>query len=147
MSKIDYWLSPEGLILLQAKSRDSLTRSELAEKVGITPMTLSRWEKKYPQIADAVRSGREIVDAKVENAMLKKALGYETTEVKTVVKANGSEEVTTVHKNVPPDVSAASVWLKNRCPDKWKDKPSEDDSGVLLKLQEILQGIDDQADE
>jgi len=63
--------------------------------------------------------------------------------VKKVVKADGAEEVTTVYKSVPPDVSAASVWLKNRCPERWRDKPCEDDS--LSKVDKILEEINAQA--
>ena len=143
MSKVDFWLSPEGLILLRAKSRDSLTRNELARKLDIAPKTPALWESKYPEIAEALRQGREITDARVENAILKKALGFETTEVKKVVKADGAEEVTTVYKSVPPDVTAASVWLKNRCPEKWRDKPQEEDS--LSKVDKILEEINAQA--
>ena len=143
MSKIDFWLTPEGLILLRAKSRDSLTKNELAKKLQIAPKTLSLWENKYPEIAEALRQGREITDVRVENAILKKALGFETTEIKKVVKADGQEEVTTVVKSVPPDVSAASVWLKNRCPERWRDKPQEEDS--LSKVDKILEEINAQA--
>lgn len=145
MNKVEEWLTPEGLILLQAKSRDSLTKRELASKLGITPKTLAKWEREYEEIAKAVRRGREITDATVENAILKKALGFEVTEVKKVIKADGAEEITTVSKCVPPDISAASVWLKNRCPDKWRDKP-EASGGELSKVDEILRGIDAQID-
>lgn len=143
MSKVDFWLTPEGLILLRAKSRDSLTKNELARKLGIAPKTLSLWESKYPEIEEALRQGREITDVRVENAILKKALGFETTEIKKVVKADGAEEITTIQKCVPPDVSAASVWLKNRCPERWRDKPQEEDS--LSKVDKILEEINAQA--
>lgn len=143
MRKVDEWLSEEGLLLLKARSRDSLNKRELAEKIGVTSATLARWEREYPQIAEAVRKGREIIDISVENAILKKALGFETTEIKTVLKADGAEEVTTVCKNVPPDLSAASVWLKNRCPEKWRDKP--ENNNALSKVDKILGGIDAQA--
>ena len=63
-----------------------------------------------------------------------------------MLKANGQEEVTTVSKEVPPDVSAASVWLKNRCPDRWRDKPSESDKELMKHLEEIMGGIDAEAD-
>lgn len=144
MGKVDFWLTAEGLILLRAKSRDSLTKNELAKKLGVAPKTLSLWEKKYPQIEEAMRQGREITDVRVENAILKKALGFETKEVKKVVKADGAEEVTTVFKSVPPDVTAASVWLKNRCPERWRDKPPDGDG--LAKVDKILEEINAQAD-
>lgn len=142
-NKVDFWLTSEGLILLRAKSRDSLTKNELAKNMGIAPKTLALWENKYPEIREAVKQGREITDISVENAILKKALGFETAEVKKVVKADGAEEVTTVYKSVPPDVTAATLWLKNRCPEKWRDKPKEEDS--LSKVDKILEEINAQA--
>lgn len=144
MKKVDWWLTEEGLMLLKARSRDSLTKRELAEKTGVSPATLAKWEKKYPQIAEAVRCGREITDISVENAILKKALGFPTEEVKKVVRADGKEEITTVYKSVPPDLSAASVWLKNRCPEKWRDKP--ENNTAISKVEKILGGIDAQVD-
>lgn len=144
MGKVDWWLSEDGLMLLAARSRDSLTKRELAEKIGISPATLAKWEKAYPEIAEAVRCGREITDISVENAILKKALGFPTKEVKKVLKADGQEEITTVYKSVPPDLSAASVWLKNRCPEKWRDKPES--NNAISKVEKILGGIDAQVD-
>ncbi len=144
MGKVDFWLTEEGLTVMRARSRDSLTHTELAEKLGISPKTLAKWEKKYPKIGEAVRLGREITDVSVEDAILKKALGFRVKEVKKVVKADGAEEVTTVYKNVPPDISAASMWLKNRRPDKWNDKYTG--GADLSKVDEILGGIDDRAD-
>ncbi len=146
MQKIDFWLTKEGLTMIQAWSRDGMSRGEIAEKIGVSVNTFRRWEKRNVGILEAVKMGRELTDITVENAILKKALGFETEEVKTVIKANGDEEITTVRKNVPPDVSAASVWLKNRRPDKWKDKPCESGNGVYEKLDEIIGGIDAQAD-
>lgn len=146
MQKIDFWLTKEGLTLIQAWSRDGMARGEIAAKIGVSAATFRRWEKENIGISEAVKMGREITDITVENAILKKALGFETEEVKTVIKANGDEEITTVRKNVPPDVSAASVWLKNRRPDKWRDKPQESGNGIYEKLDEIIGGIDAQAD-
>lgn len=146
MAKIDFWLTKEGLTLIQAWSRDGLSKNEIAERMEISAGTFRRWEKNNVGIAEAVKVGRELTDINVENAILKKALGFETEEVKTVIKANGDEEVTTVRKNVPPDISAASVWLKNRRPDKWRDKPTENNSGIYARLDEIMGGIDAQAD-
>lgn len=146
MKKNDFWLTDDGALYISAWRRDGLNYAEIAEKIGVSVSTLGNWKKKYPKIADALKNKREKVDILVENAILKKALGFSTTEVKTVTKANGAEEVTTVQKEVPPDVSAASVWLKNRRPDKWRDKPTEDKSGMYNKLDEILGGIDAQVD-
>ena len=53
---------------------------------------------------------------------------------------------TTVSKEVPPDVTAASAWLKNRCPDKWRDKPQDNDNEVFRRLDKIIGELDAEAD-
>ena len=85
----------------------------------------------------------QVIDAKVEEAILKKALGFESTEIRQVTKANGDEEVTAVTKVVPPDISACSMWLGNSCPEKWGDKKDTSSS----KVEEILSRLDQEGEE
>lgn len=144
MNSIKDWLTEEGLILLAGKARECLTKRELAKVLDISENTLYRWIKTYPEIKDAVKRGREVTDFRVENAILQKALGFEVREVKTVKKADGSKEVTTVLKTVPPDISAATTWLKSRCPEKWSEK-TEDKSAS--QIEEMLRGINAQVDD
>lgn len=146
MAKTDFWLTKGGLLLIASWRRSGLSVSKIAEKIGISAKKLERLAEKNVSLMEALRYGREQTDAMVEEALLKKALGFFVSEEKRVVKANGQEEVTTVSKEVPPDVTAASAWLKNRCPNKWRDKPSEDDSEVMRRLDEIMGGIDAEAD-
>lgn len=146
MAKTDFWLTKGGLLLIASWRRSGLSVSKIAEKIGISAKKLERLAEKNVSLSEALRYGREQTDAMVEEALLKKALGFFVSEEKRVVKANGQEEVTTVSKEVPPDVTAASAWLKNRCPSKWRDKPSEDDSEVMRRLDEIMGGIDAEAD-
>lgn len=58
----------------------------------------------------------------MENALYKRALGYDAEETKVEVE-NGKKKITRVTKHVPPDVTAAIFWLKNRKPGAWRDKP------------------------
>ena len=67
-------------------------------------------------------SGTRAVSYTHLNALLKKAMGYKYTEVRTVDKGD-KVEVTTTEKEVPPDLSAISFVLRNYCPEKWSDKP------------------------
>lgn len=79
--KYEYWLTPEGLLKLEAWARDGLIDEQIAEKADITPSTLYEWKKKYSEISEALKRGKEVVDIQVENALLKRALGYSYTEV------------------------------------------------------------------
>lgn len=145
MKKNEFWNNKEGLELIAAWRRDGMTIGEVARKIGIKARTLLNWGKKSPELHEALAESKENADARVEAALLKKAVGFKTTEEKYVVKSDGKEEVTTVIKEVPPDTSAASVWLKNRRPDKWRDKP-EADNDTSRRLDAILKEFDNEAD-
>lgn len=146
-SKVDYWLTEDGLILLEGWARNSTTKTEIADRIGITLSTLLKWCDKYEEINRAVNSTREVVDFMVENALLKAALGYRTTEIKVTVgkKVINGETVEllkeTTTKEVPPNVNAATLWLNNRKFDDWKrnrDKVVEvdpDDQQVTITIQ------------
>lgn len=79
--KYEYWLSPEGLLKLEGWARDGLIDEQIAKNIGINPATLYEWKKKYSKISESLKKGKEIVDIQVENALLKRALGYSYKEV------------------------------------------------------------------
>lgn len=120
--KYEYWLTPEGLQLLEGWARDGLTDEQVAKNMDINKATLYRWKDKHCDICNALKNGKEVVDRQVENALLKRALGYEYTEVKTKKENDIVTEVTTTTKQVVPDVTAQIFWLKNRKPEAWRDK-------------------------
>ena len=74
--KYEYWLTSEGLLLLEGWARDGLTDEQIAHNMGISRSTLNQWKEKYPDISDTLKKGKEVVDRQVENALLKRALGY-----------------------------------------------------------------------
>lgn len=132
--KYEYWLSPDGLLKLEAWARDGLIDEQIAENIGINPATLYDWKKKYPEISEALKKGKEVVDIEVENALLKRALGYEYTETKTeeyLVEGVPVKRVTKTVKEVVPDTTAQIFWLKNRRPGQWRDKHDTELSGEV----------------
>lgn len=94
--KYQEWLTPEGLLKLEGWARDGLTDEQIAENIGITAATLYEWKKRFSDISEALKKGKEVVDFEVENALFKNAINGDTT--------------------------AQIFWLKNRRPDKWRDK-------------------------
>lgn len=119
--KHEYWLTSEGLIKLEGWARDGLTDEQIASNMGIRRETLIDWKKKYPNISNTLKRGKEVVDYEVENALLKRALGYTVKEEKLTKDG----EVIKLEKEVPGDVTAQIFWLKNRKPDIWRDKPED----------------------
>lgn len=120
--KYEYWLTPEGLIKLEGWARDGLTDEQIAKNIGISRSTLNDWKEKYSDISDTLKRGKEVVDYEVENALLKRALGYTVKEEKLTKDG----EVVELEREVPGDVTAQIFWLKNRKPSTWRDKPEPD---------------------
>lgn len=116
------WLTEEGLTKLEGWARDGLTDEQIAHNIGIAVGTLYDWKNRFPEFSEALKKGKEVVDIQVENALLKRALGYEYEETKVMVDADGKKRVERIKKQVQPDVTAQIFWLKNRRPDRWRDK-------------------------
>lgn len=128
--KFEYWLTSEGLLKLEAWARDGLNDEQIAANAGIATATLYDWKKRYPEVSEALKKGKEVVDVQVENALLKRALGYTYTETKKERTAEGVRTTTTI-KEVVPDTTAQIFWLKNRRPDRWRDKQDIEHSGQI----------------
>ena len=118
--KYKKWLEADGLILLQGWARDGLTDEQIAHNIGINTATLYDWKKKYPNISNALKKGKEVVDFAVENALLKKALSGDTT--------------------------AMIFWLKNRKQLKWRDRHDvRTNEPGLQKVEALMDGLDKEA--
>ena len=116
--KYHEWLSEDGLIKIQGWARDGLIDEQIAHNMGITTKTLYEWKNKYGEISEALKKGKEVIDRQVENALLKRALGYPYDET----TYEDGIETKRVKKEVAPDTTAQIFWLKNRKPTEWRDK-------------------------
>lgn len=125
-SDVDYWLSEDGLLLLECWSRDGMKLKDIASNMDIPQPKLSQWRRQYEEIDQALKSGKEIVDYRVENALLKAALGFTTKEITVTIgrqqKSGEWFDITkeTKTKEFAPNVTACLAWLNNRKPDIWK---------------------------
>ena len=124
-------MTEQSLTLLEGWARSGLTDQDIAKNIGISRSTLNVWRERFPQIANAISAGKEVADYAVENALFRRAVGYETEEEtleRLFDKTTGKFEMRvtkTVRKRVAPDTVAAIFWLKNRRPDKWRDRTEE----------------------
>lgn len=135
--KYEQWLTEEGLLQLEAWARNGLTDEQIAANIGISRSTLNEWKNRFSYISDTLKRGKEIVDIQVENALLKRALGYTYKETTREARFNPQTEqyemVVTkeVTKEVVPDTTAQIFWLKNRKPEEWRDKKDVEHSGSV----------------
>lgn len=148
--KYEYWLTPDGLTLLEGWARDGLTDEQIAKNIGINPATLYDWKKKFNKFSEALKKGKEVVDIEVENALLKRALGYDYQEERIEKSDKDGTKIIQTLKHVPADTTAQIFWLRNRKPSKWRNNPEnqgsefserEDDplSASLKELADELQ--------
>lgn len=151
MAKINEWLEKDKLILLEGWARDGLTDEQIAKNIGINRTTLYDWKKKEINIADALKKGKEIIDFEVENALLKKALGYTITIKEEKLDRDGCVHTLEKDVHIPPDTTAQIFWLKNRKPNNWKDRVETDEdkeavanaSQVIAKIRKVAQEYTD----
>ena len=124
--KFEEWLTEDGLTRLTGWARDGLTNIQIAANMGIAERTFTEWIARFPAISAALKTGKEPVDTQVENALLKRALGYDYEETVTEVEDLGGgktkKHVRKVTRHVAPDTTAQIFWLKNRKPKQWRDK-------------------------
>ena len=104
MGKFETLVLPE-LDNIRRKLAAGIPPGELAKQLKISLTTLNRYRKQHPEFGDLFQEADSAKDDLVEEALLKRATGYENNS----------------GKEVPPDVRAAMFWLKNRRPENWKD--------------------------
>lgn len=111
--------------------------------MGIGYTTLKEWLNRFPTLSATLKEGKIPVDLEVENALLRNAMGYDYEETVTEIEELGGgrqkKHVRKIKKHRPPDTTAQIFWLKNRRPDRWRDKPlTAEDTTTMEKLDAML---------
>ncbi|WP_201838839.1 helix-turn-helix domain-containing protein [Microvirga zambiensis] len=99
----------------------SHTDEEMAAFFEINTDTFYEWKRRYPEFSEAVTRGKIPADAEVAASFFKRATGYDQPTEKLFLFEGEVIRADTV-THYPPDPGAALNWLKNRQPDKWRDK-------------------------
>lgn len=107
------------------------TDKELADFFEVSESTLNLWKKDNPKFSESLKDGKSQADAIIASKLFHRATGYqhEDTDIKMY---EGKIITTSITKHYPPDTTACIFWLKNRQPEKWRDK------------QEIKHSIDEE---
>ncbi|WP_304067477.1 hypothetical protein [Megamonas hypermegale] len=114
--KYKQWLTKEGLLRIQGWARDGLTDEQIAKNMNIGLTTFYEWKKRYPEFRESLKENKDVVDRKVENALLKNAL-------------NGN-------------VTAQIFWLKNRKPNEWREKREiEANEAQSSSMNQLIQSL------
>jgi len=99
------------------------TTDELAEFFRVAARTITSWMHEYPAFRDAVTQGAVSANMTVMQRLYRQALGFTYMGEKVFYDGRRGKIVrTTVREYVQPSETAQIFWLKNRMPDKWRDK-------------------------
>lgn len=126
-------------VLARWMARCGLTDEQMASELGIGRRTLAAWKGRHPEFAEALREGKAYPDAIVEESLYRRATGYEYEEVQVerlAIETDGEAQeqgapvrVRRTRKHVVPDTVAQIFWLKNRQPQRWRDKQEHELTG------------------
>ena len=123
----------DNLLMIQKWAREGLTEVQICKNLRIGKTTWEKYKKQYSELKAVLKKGKAPFIAEVENALAKRALGFEYEESKTYIKVEEGREVKYQEKTkkyYPPDVAACYILLKNKDRDengkfKWCDNPAK----------------------
>lgn len=152
VSKYETNVKPK-LFLVEMWARDGLTDEQIAEKLDISVASFYNYKNEHLEFLESLKRGKEVADYEVENALFKKALGYNAKikkafKVKEVLYENGKRlketeriEYAEDEVHIPADTTAQIFWLKNRKPNTWRDKQELEhkaNNGILDEMTEYF---------
>ena len=102
------------------------TDSDLADFFKVCEATINNWKHDHSKFLESIKRGKDKFDSeKIEGALRHRALGFDHDEEKVFCNMG---HITTHNctKHYPPDTTALIFWLKNRNPDRWRDRQEID---------------------
>lgn len=125
-AKYKQWLTKNGLTKIRGWAQRGLVDEQIAHNIGINVATLYTWKKKYDEIDNALKKGKEVVDLEVENSLLNLATGKSTSVTKTSKIVEFSDDYLRVKRN---------RWINEHKSDEKYEEYSEEE----LQDEAILQ--------
>lgn len=117
-------------------ARVGATDVEIAQSIGVSDRTIRYWKKLHENFLPALKESKDIADQLVEATLFQRAIGYQRPAVKHFLdkkKVTDEDTGETTYQTVviehqyiehhAPSEVAAIFWLKNRQPERWRDKP------------------------
>lgn len=122
----------DPVIVEQARKLSELgaTDVELADFFGVSASTIYRWKIEFIEFCEATKAGKSAADDRVERSLYQRAVGY-TYDSEKVFQFQGEIIRAPIREHVPPDTAAASLWLRNRRKDDWRDKQDHEHTGGI----------------
>jgi len=104
-------------------ARLGATDADLGKAFKVTVSTIRNWKQSHPNFLLALKRGKDDHDTEIiEGSLRARATGYDCIETKVFNDKENGIITKDVIKHYAPDVTAIIFWLKNRQPDRWRDK-------------------------
>ena len=135
-----FWMSHEGCALIAGWRRQGTSLNKIAtEYIGVSKRTFWNWYGESDDIKKAAATGKDIANMQVEEALLKRCLGYDAEDLTHELVEGELRLIRRYTHHVPPDVKACLSWLFNRMPDRWRAQQEPLESTEYQKtIKEIL---------
>lgn len=141
-----FWLSKEGLTLIAGWRRNGVPLTEIATKyIGVSKTGFFGWYKQSDELRKACAVSLDVANMSVEEALLKRALGYDYWEERWDLIEGELRLAQKYKRHVPPDTKAILSWLYNRLSNKWRSVQEPIESTqykdtikhILVAMQEV----------
>ncbi len=106
------------------------TKAQLGDFFGVDERTIRRWKKRHPEFRQSLIEGKAEAEARRADGLSRCAIGS-SHEVGKIFGAAGSGKHQSLEheERFAPDVTACTLWLKNRRPDPSRDKMWNEHTG------------------
>lgn len=115
---------------------------QICKDTRISSYSFYKWMEEDSELKEELKSAQSFANISVEDALYKSALGYFITTEK--VTKDG--DVVKYEAYIAPSMVAQIFYLKNRMPDRWKDRTEVDGNIKLnggLSIFELMQKEDE----
>jgi hypothetical protein len=115
-----------------------ISEAEIAKALGLDLAEFRRCRQQYPELGEAWRTPSKQCIAHVENALFRRATGYDY-DYEQMARVGRDTMPVTVRRHVPADTAAIKFLLSKRRPEVWGDNPTEPDD-PLSRFFDALMG-------
>lgn len=126
-------------------ARLGATDADLAHFFDVTEQTINNWKTAHPDFFESLKGAKDSLDAQVEQSLFRRAMGWEHDAVKIITVADGNNNGSHVEQvpyveHYPGETTAQIFWLKNRQPQRWRDK-QELEHSASESLAALIAGV------
>lgn len=149
---------------IKSLAEEGLDDDEIAKSLGLSAAVFRRYRARSAAFSAMLDRVRATPSQAVESALFQKALGYTATVLKqykvkrveydpeTGKKRAEYEEMVPAQEqaHVSADLQAQMLWLTNRKPDRWSQKPQHSEGerrpeGGVVLMPEVVEALPDEA--